>query len=34
MVVHLIKQLKNQIGKFKPNDCRLLKKYDVIQIFD
>jgi len=31
LIVH-IKQLKNQTEKFKPNDYRLLKKYDVIQI--
>jgi len=31
LIVH-INQLKNQTEKFKPNDYRLLKKYDLIQI--
>jgi hypothetical protein len=31
LIVH-IKQLKNQTEKFKSNDYRLLKKYDVIEV--
>lgn len=31
LIVHT-KQLKNQAEKFKPNDYKLLKKYDGIQI--